>query len=457
MFDNGVGGVHGVGMPGVALRDGLTELEQIVKSLSTVDAADLPGTGLGEAVVALTAHLRAVEALRGRLADRFSASGAWAAEGSRNAVMWMSGHSNEALGSSRQVLATGVWQRLYPLMGQALADGAVSIAHLRILDNTHRRYPSLHNMMHEAEAPITELARHAPPRRFESLLTSLCHRADPEAVDKDSSDRRSQCYLFASTISDGFVKVDGLLPAEVGQQFVAALESARRKISHSERPNTNADRADSFTRDLDAPREPGRVGRGRRELNVEALHRILIAATTVCDTHGVMLPSVGGARPVVHVTIPLDSLQAQSQQQAAGWLERFGVPVAAVSAAQAMRFACDGLVQPLIVDKSGRLVATLPTTRAVAPILRRAIHLRDRHCRFTGCRSRIDEVHHVVFASHGGRSTTENLVGLCWHHHQLIHHSHWTLHGDANDDLVLINTHSQQQWTSRPPPGFSQV
>ncbi len=45
----------------------------------------------------------------------------------------------------------------------------------------------------------------------------------------------------------------------------------------------------------------------------------------------------------------------------------------------------------------------------------------------------------------------DNLAGLCWYHHHLIHHSHWTLTGDANHNLTLTNTHTGDTWTNRPP------
>jgi hypothetical protein len=63
MFDNG----------GCAfsVADGVAMVAQGLEVLANIDAADLPGAGVGEVVVALGAQLRQLEATQARLADRF--------------------------------------------------------------------------------------------------------------------------------------------------------------------------------------------------------------------------------------------------------------------------------------------------------------------------------------------------------------------------------------------------
>jgi hypothetical protein len=78
--------------------------------------------------------------------------------------------------------------------------------------------------------------------------------------------------------------------------------------------------------------------------------------------------------------------------------------------------------------------------------------MRDVHCRVPHCDARIDEVHHVVFASEGGATTMTNLVGLCWYHHHAIHKGTWQLTGDASMKLMLTNRQTGRTWWSRPPP-----
>ena len=60
--------------------------------------------------------------------------------------------------------------------------------------------------------------------------------------------------------------------------------------------------------------------------------------------------------------------------------------------------------------------------------LRRALQLRDRHCRFPGCHAtRHLHAHHVIHWARGGPTNLDNLVLLCAHHHRFVHDRHWTL------------------------------
>jgi 5-methylcytosine-specific restriction endonuclease McrA len=402
--------------PELRLAHGLALLERAIDALSDVELTEASSVGLGEATLALGCQARRLSAVHARTADRFSTSGAWAADAARHARGWMVGRSNDSLGAIRGVLDTGAQLRTHPVMAEAVQDGSVSAAHLRVLADMHRRFPRLREPLLAQEAHIVSFARLAAPRRFEADLLALCHRLNPEQVAEDEGARETATYLHASTIMDGMVRVDALLPA------------------------------DELPAHLRDPRVPS-------QRNVEAFRRILNGAAAATDSSGaITLPAVNGSRPVVHVTIPLDSLLSESRNQAAGWLERFGVPIASISAVKAQALVCDGVVRPLIIDRKGQLIATLPGTRAVPPVLRRAVMMRDVHCRIPHCDARIDEVHHVVFASQGGATMIQNLVGLCWYHHHAIHKGTWQLTGDANSELILTRSVTGQSWSSRPPP-----
>jgi len=51
---------------------------------------------------------------------------------------------------------------------------------------------------------------------------------------------------------------------------------------------------------------------------------------------------------------------------------------------------------PMRHDPDGRVVEVGARTRTTPPALRRALHHRDRGCRFPGCRLRFAEGHHVA-------------------------------------------------------------
>jgi len=60
-------------------------------------------------------------------------------------------------------------------------------------------------------------------------------------------------------------------------------------------------------------------------------------------------------------------------------------------------------------------------TRTIPPALRRALHHRDRGCRFPGCGVRFGQGHHIHHWAHGGPTTLSNLALLCRRHHRAVH------------------------------------
>ena len=84
-------------------------------------------------------------------------------------------------------------------------------------------------------------------------------------------------------------------------------------------------------------------------------------------------------------------------------------------------------------------------SRRVPPDLRRALVLRDRHCRFPGChRTHRLHAHHVWHWALGGPTDLDNLLLVCSFHHRFVHDAHWQLH--AVDPI-------NGRWTFHPPGG----
>lgn len=102
------------------------------------------------------------------------------------------------------------------------------------------------------------------------------------------------------------------------------------------------------------------------------------------------------------------------------------------------RLACNARFR-LVFDGRDGFPAAYAAMRTPTAPLEDGIRRRDVHCQFPGCTSRRGQIHHIVWWNRGGRTTSENLVLLCWRHHRLVHDGGWTLTG----------TPGQLQW-SRP-------
>ena len=439
---------------------GLSHLEEDTQRLISLDYTDVAPEALGDAVVEIGVQIRRLQAAQATAADAYASSGSWAGDAARSAKAWINGKTNDSAAVASRMLSAGAAMRAHPAMANAFRCGDVSGAHLQILADAHRDFPQARVGLERVEADLVEVAKQATPRRFADHLRAWCHRLDPEGVQAEERKRDRDAYLRVSTLMYGIVRVDGMLPADIGSQLVTTLESMRRAIADDQRhEDQQAAREvighDTFGSPIYADETPHELSDQRviSSRNLEALKKLLdLAAIARNDDGSIAIPSVNGYRPTIHVTIALESLLGDSRERTAGWLERFGVPTAAISSATAERLLCDASMEPQIITRDGQLAATLPRTRSISHTLRRAVQIRDQHCRIPGCRRRIDEVHHVIFYSHGGLTVMSNLAGLCWFHHHQIHHGPWTLTGDANHELTLANTHTGKTWTSHPPP-----
>lgn len=427
----------------VALSHALTLAEEAAAALAEIPMDAVMGVGLGEEMVRLRSVTRQLEATTSALSRRFATSLEWEADGARSAVRWLYGQGNDSWTDTRALVDRGVLVEAFPQMGDAWRRGEISAQHVDALGRIGRRYPSLRGGLAAADAAIADVARSCEPREFYQRLRQMCHNVDPDAVDE--RDRERSTGLHVSLMLDGFVRVDGTLDPVLGARLVAALESARRDIPL---PSDTPCAPDPWSAQaLGAEPTAARDSRPLSQRNLDALGRILDAAGAA--TGDLALPLVSGERPTVNVTVPVEALIDPSSHEA-GWLERFGVPTTMVTGAAARQLACDASMRPLLVDRHGQLVAMMPKVRVVHPALRRAVFIRDVRCRFTGCRSRIDEVHHIRYFRHGGETVLANLVGLCWHHHHVIHDTGWHIEGDPGGRVIFRSARGREL-TSDPP------
>ena len=465
--------------------------------LASIDPADLSDAGLGDVLLDLLTVRRQVDGAIAAVGDRFAHSTEWAADGARDAVAWVQGRTQDGFGPARQVFVAGHEARVFEHMGQALRRGEVSRRHLSELVDVARAFPRLHNHLLLAQPQIVDLAREREPAAFRRQLMALCFRLDPHGAAEDAKGKEKEYYLHASTLMDGAVRVDGMLPADVGQLLVAALEAARRTVAKDtanggdgesdesdganigvtrggdsdgaqpgsgdragdEAGNSNSDGTEPELDIFGNPIQPTELdpvdSRLTGSRNIEALQRILTLATGVTGVTGGLdgaLPSVAGSRPTINVTVSVETLTAEPGQGGVdcGWLEKFGVSTQPLTADTTRRLACDATLRPLIMDSDGNLVAFGTASRIIPPAMRSYVVRRDQHCRFAGCRARIDEVHHLIYYSRGGPTRSDNLIGLCWYHHHLVHEGGWHLTGDPNEDVTGTGPDGRT-WTTGPP------
>src|SRR5438132_3294733 len=235
---------------------------------------------------------------------------------------------------------------------------------------------------------------------------------DRKAEAQESARQHTGRALHVFHDDDGMVVIRGRLAPEVGALLLRALEAARETLyqqSHAEaRPTDAAQHVPTM-----------------EQQQADAL--ALLAETAL--HHGID-PGAPGERyqVVVHVDA---AVLADADQPGQSVLE----DGARVPAGTSQRLACDASRVVMRHDRDGRVVEVDARTRTIPPALRRALHHRDRGCRFPGCGVRFGQGHHIRHWAQGGPTTLSNLAMLCRRHHRAVHEEGYQLDRQPNGEL----------------------
>ena len=126
---------------------------------------------------------------------------------------------------------------------------------------------------------------------------------------------------------------------------------------------------------------------------------------------------MAGERPHVTVTVGAEAIQGASGGTSE--LDHVGP----VHPEAARRLACDASVMRVVMAGRSEPLDVGRRTSVVPPAIRRAVIVRDHHCRFPGCDRPHTwcDAHHVVHWADGGPTALPNLVLLCRRHHRMVH------------------------------------
>ena len=108
-----------------------------------------------------------------------------------------------------------------------------------------------------------------------------------------------------------------------------------------------------------------------------------------------------------------------------------------ISPETARRLGCDGELVAQ-VERDGLPLSAGRKRRTVPPTLRRLLEARDEStCWFPGCeRRRHLQAHHRHHWAHGGETSLDNLVLVCFHHHRLVHEGGYTIEVSGTDEAL---------------------
>jgi hypothetical protein len=365
---------------------------------------------LGDQIAELSTHLEAATARLLDLIREFDARGGWNT-GFRSCASWLSWRVGLDPGAARERVRVARALGPLPLLAQALARGELSYAKLRAL--TRVATP-------ETEARLLDIGRAGTAAHVERIVRGW-RRVDRQAEARESARQHASRALHVWEDEDGTVVLRGRLEPEVGALLRQALAAARETLYQRRRHDAAAGQDDGTAATLtDAAGDAPTLA----QQQADAL--ALLAETAL---HHELDPGAGERyQVVVHVDAPV---LADPDQPGQSVLEG-GTHV---SAETSRRLACDASRVLMRHDDNGRVVEVGARTRTIPPALRRALHHRDRGCRFPGCGHPLGEGHHIRHWAHGGPTTLSNLALLCRRHHRAVHEQGYQL--DRQPDGAL--------------------
>jgi hypothetical protein len=97
--------------------------------------------------------------------------------------------------------------------------------------------------------------------------------------------------------------------------------------------------------------------------------------------------------------------------------------VGPIATAVVRRLVCDASIMRVVMAGPSEPLDVGRRTAVIPPAMRRAVIVRDRHCRFQGCDRPHTwcDAHHGVHWADGGPTALPNLLLLCRRHHRMVH------------------------------------
>lgn len=297
------------------------------------------------------------------------------------------------------LLAKGLADR-FTVVAQAWRDGTVSSQQARgiVAGLKHLPVALSPSQMDQCQADVVGFADRFDPDELRRIAERMVEVIDPdhaEALGADRAERDARIAFLRRSlvvVSDhhGSMLVRGQLPMADGQLFLAQLDALMPSAASYH-----------LTREI-----PDRMAR-----RADALVRwcAVVAASKE-------LPTMGGDRPQVAITLSLSTLTAGLGAAATTSCGRM------LSASEARRLACDAHVIPAVLGGASEVLDVGRTHRFFTRAIRAAMVLRDQGCVFPGCDAQPSacEAHHNQPWWAGGDTSLSNGVMVCPYHHRLV-------------------------------------
>jgi hypothetical protein len=369
------------------LGEGGTPLDKVLAGIREYQARELDPSE--DDLERLRAGMDGLESEFSAMARRAKQRGDHLLSGAATAATWISRTCNMSVTSAADRLRVGEQLESLPKVAAALSAGEIGYQSASLLCHLRDWLGDKRELFDEEE--MLGYAREHSVFNLRKLCNGAKHAADPDRFFEEAEADYTRRRLHISLMPDGMYAVDGVLDPECGAAWKTALDPlAKRRGQEDDRSHSQR----------------------MHDAHAELVHHAMDQGT---------LPKRNGVRPHVTVTTTLEALKGEVGVPPSD-LE-FGLPI---SSKTMERIACDCSISRVLLADS-MVMDVGRATRVTSGPMRRALRVRDKGCRFTGCDRPVNwtNPHHIIAWCRGGPNNLTNEVLLCHYHHRLLHEGGW--------------------------------
>ena len=442
------------------LRDLQTSLDELVGT----DAVGLPDEQVHKALPALLTAFNQLAAVIASVVASFDVRSLSEVDGCKTTQAWLVAYGRMSYPAAKGWLTRARVLRDLPVLAAAAGRGEVSSEHVaKVADLVHRLDVVT---VREFDETLADLAATARPADLANACERIVAHKDPDGRPPDP-ERDHERREFTISRSGSMFALRGRLDLEGGASLLTALVALMKPPPPTDLRTPTQRRADALVELARLASTSGglpTVGGVRPSLGIlispESLLAMRASASqpggpsatggSVSTTASELIdaepgPPAGppGPRPIPATGSPPNpggdklTILGIPERPEPGWLTWAGE----IPRELAQRLACDSDIWRVVLDPATGLPLEVGRAHRLVPHwIRKALHTRDRGCRWPGCDAPMSwtDAHHLIAWYLGGRTDIGQLVSLCRWHHVRVHEGQWTIRLDPSTGEVHV-------------------
>ena len=348
------------------------------------------------ALVAIQTAQDALDAAKAHHLAELEKSAEFELDGASTVTTWARQHLRIDARQTRALIDADATMRELPRLGEAAAEGAVRLDHVRLFTFGLKHIGT--KVVADAEPWLLAVATTHEPVQLRRVVRALRDAVYPDALDEDWIKGMAKEDIQLSAVPEGW-HLSGFLRTETGAKLKAVLESLSVPVVANDDRTSAERRVAGFDRLLSSVLEAG-------------------------------LPTSKGIRPQLSVIVGVETLH-EAMTAEPGLTQPAGEPAELAGfgpiGPQLLSYlACTGDITPILATgddlEQAQILNVGDTIRLATPAQRKAVIARQGGvCAAPGCVHTHLEIHHTTWWSNGGRTDLDGLIGICTSCHTLVH------------------------------------